>query len=286
MYVKTVDYRSSQAAQEFAESLRDTGFAVLSHHPLPPALVEEVYKDWKDYFEHDAKFDDLFNPNERRQVGYFPFKAENAKGYSAKDLKEFYHYRDERNLPKGMGRNTQLLFEALLSLSQEIFQWIEAELPHDVAKALSMPLTQMMEGSDMNVLRVLHYPPITTQEEEGAVRAAAHEDINLLTLLPAATTSGLQVLDRAGKWHEVSCDYGTLVCNAGDLLQLATRGFYRSTTHRVTNPVGDAAKQSRYSLPLFLHPRNEVQLSETHTAGSYLDERFREIGVAPLTQAA
>lgn len=286
MYVKTVDYKSPHAAQDFAESLRDTGFAVLSHHPLPQALVEEAYKEWKDYFQSDAKFEDLFNPLERRQVGYFPFKTENAKGYSTKDLKEFYHYRDERTLPKGMGKNTQLLFDALVALSQEIFQWIQAELPHDVAQGLSMPLTQMMEASDMNVLRILHYPPLTEQEDEGAVRAAAHEDINLLTILPAATTSGLQVLDRAGKWHEVSCDYGTLVFNAGDQLQLATRGFYRSTTHRVVNPMGDAAKQSRYSLPLFLHPRNEVRLSDTHTAGSFLDERFREIGVAPRSQAA
>ena len=283
MYVKTIDYRSTQAAEDFSDSLRETGFSVLTNHPISQDLVETVYQDWQEFFKNESKFNYLFNPNEIRQRGYFPFKSENAKGYSPKDLKEFYHYSNEKYLPKKMGNSTQLLLEEMSRLGQEILNWVEKALPLDLARGLSMPLHQMIQKSDMTLIRILHYPPILNKEEEGAVRAAAHEDIDLLTILPAATAPGLQVLDSKGKWHEVSCDYGTLIFNAGDMLQMTTKGYYKSTTHRVVNPAGEAAHKARYSLPLFLHPRSEVCLSEAHTAGSYLAERLAELG---LNQAA
>ncbi len=114
---------------------------------------------------------------------------------------------------------------------------------------------------------------------EGAIRAAAHEDINLITLLPAATATGLEILDNQGNWHEVPCTMGDLVVNVGDMLQLASQGYYRSTTHRVVNPVGALVGRSRYSMPLFLHPRPEVILADGVTAKSYLQKRLREIGL-------
>lgn len=279
MYVKIIDYNSSQAATDFAESLRETGFAVLQNHPIAQDLLDAVYQDWKGFFENESKFDYLFDSNTTRQSGYFPFKSENAKGYTTKDLKEFYHYRDENDLPKGMGKSTDLLLIDLLQLATKVTQWIEAALPSENSKGLSQPLHQMIQKSDMSLIRILHYPPITDEREENAVRAAAHEDIDLLTILPAATASGLQVLDRVGNWHDVSCDYGTLIFNGGDMLQEATKGYYKSTTHRVVNPTGELARQSRYSLPLFLHPRGDVRLSEMHTAESYLNTRLREIGL-------
>lgn len=280
MYVKTIDYKSSQAAQDFSQSLQETGFAVLKNHPIPQESVEAVYQDWEKFFKDDAKFEYLFDPTSTRQAGYFPFKSENAKGYSTKDLKEYYHYRDLNDLPKGMAQNTQVLLEDLSTLASEVLGWMEAALPQDIGETLSMPLEHMMHNSDMSLVRILHYPPLTDEEEEGAVRAAAHEDIDFLTILPAATAPGLQVKDKAGNWHDVPCDYGSLIFNAGDMLQLATKGYYKSTTHRVVNPVGDLARQSRYSVPLFLHPRSEVQLSQAHTAGSYLLERLRENGTS------
>jgi isopenicillin N synthase-like dioxygenase len=282
MYVKTIDYKSSQAAQDFSTSLQETGFAVLKNHPISQPCVEAVYQDWKRFFQDDAKLEYLFDSASTRQSGYFPFKSENAKGYSTKDLKEFYHYRDLNDLPKDMAHNTQVLLEELSTLASQILDWVEAELPKDIAETLSMPLGHMLHNSDMSLVRILHYPPITDEAEEGAVRAAAHEDIDLLTILPAATAPGLQVQDKAGNWHDVPCDYGTLIFNAGDMLQLATKGYYKSTTHRVVNPVGDLARQSRYSVPLFLHPRSEIQLSHAHTAGSYLLERLREIGTSSV----
>ena len=109
------------------------------------------------------------------------------------------------------------------------------------------------------------------------MRAAAHEDINLITILPAANEAGLQVVNAEGKWIAVPGDFGALIVNVGDMLQEATGGFYRSTTHRVVNPTGEAAKRSRISMPLFLHPRRDVVLSERHTADSYLQERLREL---------
>jgi isopenicillin N synthase-like dioxygenase len=137
----------------------------------------------------------------------------------------------------------------------------------------------MVTNSDKNLFRIIHYPPLTGSEQPGAIRAAAHEDINIITLLPASTAMGLQVKDNAGGWHDVPGNWGDIVINVGDMLQMASQNFYRSTTHRVVNPEGEAAKQPRYSMPLFLHPKPEVVLSETHTAQSYLDERLREIGL-------
>jgi isopenicillin N synthase-like dioxygenase len=137
----------------------------------------------------------------------------------------------------------------------------------------------MIEGSDDTLLRPIHYPPLTGGEEEGAIRAAAHEDINLITLLPAATAPGLQVKDAKGNWVNIACDPGSLAINAGDMLQMASGGYYVSTTHQVVNPNGPEAKKPRYSMPLFLHPRKDVKLSDKHTAGSYLEERLIEIGL-------
>ncbi|MDX2164570.1 MAG: 2OG-Fe(II) oxygenase family protein, partial [Gammaproteobacteria bacterium] len=116
--------------------------------------------------------------------------------------------------------------------------------------------------------------------EKGAIRAADHEDINLLTLLPAATATGLQVKDVNNHWHEVESDPGTLVINVGDTLQECTDFYYKSTTHRVVNPQGDGAKKSRYSMPLFLHARGDVKLSSRYpTVETYWRERMRELGV-------
>jgi isopenicillin N synthase-like dioxygenase len=135
----------------------------------------------------------------------------------------------------------------------------------------------MLDGSDHTLLRVLHYPPLTGDEPAGALRAAAHGDINLLTLLPAATEPGLQVLGQDGGWHDVHCDFNFLIVNIGDMLAEASGQYYPSTVHRVLNPMGAARAMPRISLPLFLHPRREVVLSERYTVGSYFDERMLEL---------
>jgi isopenicillin N synthase-like dioxygenase len=123
----------------------------------------------------------------------------------------------------------------------------------------------------------LHYPPLRGDEEPGAVRAAAHGDINLLTILPAATEPGLQVMGKDGNWLDAPSDFGLLIVNIGDMLQEASGHYYPSTVHRVLNPAGAAAQKSRISMPLFLHPNRNVVLSERYTVESYFNERMQEL---------
>jgi isopenicillin N synthase-like dioxygenase len=279
MNVKTVNYQSPDAGHEFAASLRETGFAVITNHILPGDLIENVIQEWSDFFASEEKFKYTYDP--ARQSGYFPFKSENAKGYSKKDLKEFYHYYPWDTLPPSTQRYTTEMHKILNTMASKLLSWIEEATPSEVRRKFSMPLPQMIIESQETLLRTIHYPPLTGAEEEGAVRAAAHEDINLITLLPSASAPGLQALDLAGNWHDVPCDPGMIVVNSGDMLKEASGGYYPSTTHRVVNPTGPAAASPRFSMPLFLHPRKEVRLSEKHTAGTYLTERLREIGLKP-----
>lgn len=276
MNIKTVDFMAINAAEEFSESLKETGFAVIVNHKIPKHLLDEVYGQWQKFF--NSKNKDAYSARPDHS-GYFPFKSENAKGHSAKDLKEFYHVYRTEDLPlfELGGMQTMVLKEHMTHVGAGLLGWLQVTLPEYVRRDLSAPLNEMIVGSEKNLLRILHYPPLGADVAEGEVRAAAHEDINLITVLPTSTAPGLEVQDRHGIWHKVPCDPGSLVINAGDMLQLATSGFYQSTTHRVVNPVGEAAALPRFSMPLFIHPRPEVVLAPGITADSYLQERLNEI---------
>ena len=126
---------------------------------------------------------------------------------------------------------------------------------------------------------MLHYPPLRGDEPEGAVRAAEHGDINLLTILPAATAEGLQAKMSNDEWVDVPINKNWIIINSGDMLEEATGFYYPSTKHRVLNPTGEAAKKPRLSMPLFLHPRDDVKLSDRYTAHSYRMERYGELGL-------
>lgn len=277
MQILSADFKDPKAPEIFTRSLHETGFGVIKNHPIPVKLIEDVYSDWKKFFLSDSKHQYLFD--KQTQSGYFPFKSENAKDSKFKDLKEFFHVFPHTKIPEETSQSTKALFTALMQLGSTLLNWIDEFTPAEIRKQFSMRLSMMSEGSPQNLFRIIHYPPLTGSEEEGAVRAAAHEDINLITLLPASTTMGLQVKDNEGLWHDVQSEWGQIVINVGDMLQMASQGYYKSTTHRVVNPAGDAAKLPRYSMPLFVHPRPDVRLSEKHTADSYLKERLREIGL-------
>jgi isopenicillin N synthase-like dioxygenase len=277
MEVLKVKYGAADAAQTFCQSLTNTGFAVVTDHPLSFDLVNRVYDQWAKFFASTEKHDFTFKPEQ--QSGYFPFRSENAKDSPIKDLKEFFHVYPRSRLPEYLMEDTWKLYRSLCSLGEEMLQWVQTASPESVRNRFSMPLSEMIQESEENLLRVIHYPPLQGTEEDGAIRAAAHEDINLITLLCSATTAGLEVQDTAGKWHAVPCDPGSIAINAGDMLQLASGGYYRSTTHRVMNPTGPAARLPRYSMPLFLHPRSDVLLGEGVTAGQYLRQRLLEIGL-------
>ena len=278
MNVRVVDYRAADAAEQFTRTLHETGFGVLVNHPIPQQLVETIYRDWLAFFGSEQKHDFAFSVE--KQDGYFsPEISETAKGHTQKDIKEYFHIYPWGRIPAQLKADAMRYYDTANTLAQELLGWVEQYTPADIAQHYSEPLSNMIKGSDKTLLRVLRYPPLTGKEPAGSLRAAAHGDINLLTILPAANEPGLQVQDMNGNWVDVPCDFGMLIINIGDMLEEASRGYYPSTQHRVVNPSGEGAKKSRVSLPLFLHPRNEVVLSERHTAHSYLEERLRELGV-------
>lgn len=262
------------AAERFARSLRETGFAVIRDHAVDMADIEAMYAAWARYFASEAKHDDATPPGD--PAGYFGYKTENAKGRTQKDLKEFFHVYQSRAVPPECEAITRRVHAALITLGETLLGWLDAVTPEEVKGTLSMPFSEMVAGSGEHLLRVLHYPPLPDDIEPGEVRAAAHGDINLLTLLVTGSEPGLQARDVAGTWHDIPCGTGYINVNAGDMLQQASRGHYPSTVHRVVNPEKQE-NRARYSLPLFMHPRPEVRLAH-QTAGEFLAERLREIG--------
>ncbi|MBP2699989.1 isopenicillin N synthase family dioxygenase [Photobacterium lucens] len=278
MKLEAVDYTADNAKQLFVESLRNTGFGVLKNHPIQQKLVQSIYDNWYQFFNSEEKSDFLFNVE--TQDGLFPTEvSETAKGHTKKDIKEYFHYYPWGQCPPALKQEIQQYYQEANELATELLAWVEEFSPNDISDNYSQPLSSMIDGSEKTLLRVLHYPPLKGDEELGAIRAGAHEDINLLTILPAANEPGLQVLAKDGSWIDVPCDFGNLIINIGDMLQEASNGYFPSTTHRVINPEGADKTKSRISLPLFLHPKPEVVLSEKYTADSYLMERLRELGV-------
>lgn len=276
--MKQIDFKSSSASKDFAGSLKETGFAVIKNHPIDQKLIADVFKEWEAFFHSDYKMNYLYHND--TQDGLFPMTvSEKAVGYDVKDIKEFFHYYTWGQYPKELSNKTKELREQMTNVAITLLNWVEEHLPAEIKDKLSEHLTHMIENSPQNLLRVLHYPPLTGNEEDGAIRAAAHGDINLLTVLVAASQSGLQVQDSSGNWLDVPVDPGMLSINIGDMLEWATKGYYKSTLHRVINPSDDKKHLSRYSIPLFLHPRVEVKLTADKTAGEFLEQRLRDLGI-------
>ncbi|MBI3230624.1 MAG: isopenicillin N synthase family oxygenase, partial [Burkholderiales bacterium] len=194
MHIVPVDYRDPEAPRKFCQSLHDTGFGVLTNHPLSQEVLNTIYSEWLEFFHTDAKQQYVFD---QKMDGYFPPNiSETAKGFEKKDLKEFFHIYPWGKYPSEVSDAARRYYDTGSSLAAELLSWVEEHTPADIKAHYSMPLPQMIDGSEQTLLRVLHYPPLTGNEEPGAVRAAAHGDINLLTILPAATQSGLQVLGK------------------------------------------------------------------------------------------
>ena len=275
--VRTIDFQSKEAPYKLVKSLRNTGFAVIHNHGIEKKIINDVYSEWTSFFNSNRKFDYLFDIE--KQDGYFPVKSENAKGYSTKDLKEFYHiYLPWGRVPEEISEDTIKLRHQLVGIGTTLLSWIDDNTPENIRKNFSIPLKDMIKGSQNNLLRVLHYPPIQEDENSNALRAAPHGDINLITVLLSGSEPGLQVLDMNKQWVDVDSDSGWLVINSGDMLNKCSNNYYPSTIHRVINPKGSKNK-SRYSMPLFLHARDEVILTDKYTAKSYLDKRLKALGL-------
>lgn len=276
MKVQTIDLDSSNAGDKFVRSLHETGFAVLRNHPIPQTLLEKLYRDWLAFFSSEEKQDYLYDPENRdgSQQGYHPPEvSETAVGHTVKDLKEYYHFRSYGNNPPALAADLNQYRERAFGLGAQLLEWIQKITPSGTFAQLGDDLPNLL-SSDASLLRVLHYPPLTGDEQADAVRAAAHEDINLITILPVAEQPGLQVQDNDGNWIDVASIAGEIVVNSGDMLRELSGGYFPSTSHRVLNPGGNIANVSRISIPLFLTPSLDTRLSDRYTAGSYLEERL------------
>ena len=293
-----------ELGQALGDSFRTFGFAMVKDHGLDPALVAKAWDLTERLYEQeDAEKRKFHDPSIGGARGYTPFKTEIAKGAAHHDLKEFWHVG--RELPEGhklAGSMPPNIWPDRPEGFRETFErlyaamdTVGARILSSIARYLDLPadwFDPAIEDGN-SVLRLLHYPPIEG-DPEGAIRAGAHEDINLITLLLGAEEAGLEILGKDGEWIAVDPPEGALVVNVGDMLQRLTNHVLPSTTHRVRNPSGARTHHHRYSMPFFLHLRSDFPIQtlpgcisadrpnrypEPMLADDYLMERLREIGL-------
>jgi isopenicillin N synthase-like dioxygenase len=291
-------------AQAMGESYARFGFAIVRDHGLNADVIERALRATKDFFalNEDAKrrYHSVGGGGQR---GHTPFGVEAAKGAEKVDLKEFWHvgrelgesHRYRKYMPKNVWPTEITTFREDVYGLYAALDALGLELLESIALFLDLPLdffrAPVRDGN--SVLRLLHYPPTPPQPE--GVRAEAHEDINVITLLLGAEEAGLQLLTREGNWLDVNPPEGALVVNVGDMLQRLTNHRLRSTTHRVVNPMSERAHLPRYSIPFFLHfapdylietlpscvnAENPNRYPAPITAQDFLYERLREIRLA------
>lgn len=288
---------------ELGRAYEDVGFVAVKNHGIPEQLIDELYLYVKSFFGLPLALKKQYEiPELAGQRGYTSFGREHAKGSEAPDLKEFYQFgqtvEDGDPIKAEYPDNVTVaevpqLAPTLLSAYRN-FEQSGRALLKAIALYLGLP-EDYFEAHTINgnsILRAIHYPPIT-QEPASAIRAEQHEDINLITLLVGASAEGLQILTKQGEWVPVTALPGQIVVNVGDMLQRLTNNRLRSTTHRVVNPPREHWGTSRFSIPFFLHPKSQMSLAclpncvdtdhpkayPDATAGEYLDERLREIGL-------
>ena len=272
-----ISYTAPGFDAAFMASLHEYGFAAVVDHPLDDDRVARIYGEWLAFFSSGEAAGFRMDPV--RQDGYFSLEeAEHAKGFVERDFKEYFQFYPWGRCPESLQSDLANHFDAAVDLGTELLSCIARCLPEAVTHELTEPLRDMIQRSQQSMLRVLHYPPVTV--DQSILRAAPHEDINLLTLLPAADGPGLELELRGGEWVSVPHSPGQLIVNIGDMLQEATGGYLPSTSHRVATPDTKQPATSRMSLPLFLHPRPDVVLSSRYTARQYLMQRLNELGVA------
>ncbi len=293
-----------EIAQKLGDSFKTYGFAKVIDHGLDPEMVKQAWALSKALFNlpTNAKMR-YYDKALAGQRGYTPFKTEIAKGADHHDLKEFWHVG--RSLPPGSPHEGEMLanawpddvpgFRALYEPLYAEFDRIGAQILSYIALYLGLPANWFAPTIDVgnSILRLLHYPPIVGGTD-GCIRAGAHEDINLITLLLGAEEAGLQILRPDGSWMDVSPPQGGLAVNIGDMLQRLCNHMLPSTTHRVVNPSGERVQHSRYSMPYFLHLNSDFPIRTLPEcisadnpdrypvpilADDYLRERLIEIGL-------
>lgn len=295
--------RKSEFVEKLGQAYENIGFVAVKNHGLSDELTQKLYQKVQEFFGLPEKVKMKYVvPGLAGQRGYTPFGQEHAKGRNTGDLKEFWHFGQyvEDNDPIASEYPENVQVEELPEFNKvgkEAYQTLEntgRNMLRAIALYLGLEETYFDDKihNGNSILRPIHYPPITAAPDD-AVRAAEHEDINLITLLMGASADGLQVLNKKGEYVPVTALPEQIIVNVGDMLQRHTNNRLRSTTHRVVNPPKEKWGESRFSIPFFLHPRSEMPLDcleecidEKHpkqyediTAGGYLDERLREIGL-------
>lgn len=296
--------RKQKFVDEIGKAYEEIGFVALKNHFLSDELVDELYKEVKSFFDLPLEVKKKYElEGLAGQRGYISFGKEHAKGKKEGDLKEFWHFGQEAaedaNLIEEYPKNVQVEeLKDFNHVGMETYRMLEKTGIYVLrALALYVGLDEFYfdhwASNGNSILRPIHYPPIT-EEPKGAVRAGAHGDINLITLLMGASTGGLQVLRKDGEWIDAIPQEDELVINVGDMLERHTNNKLRSTIHRVVNPPKEQWSKPRFSIPFFMHPRSEMPLNcleecidennpkqyEDITAGDFLHQRLVEIGLA------
>lgn len=294
--------RKQNFVQALGKAYEEVGFVAVKNHGIPDDLIADLYKYVQRFY---AQPNDVKLSYEKKELagqrGYTSFGREHAKGFDAPDLKEFFQYGQEvkdgektEAYPDNVTVNEIPEFTPTLNAAYRNFEKSGTALLQAIALYLGLDehyFDQWVHNGN-SILRAIHYPPIKG-EPKSAIRAEQHEDINLITLLVGASADGLQILTKQGEWVGVTSLPEQIVVNVGDMLQRLTNNKLRSTTHRVVNPPRELWGTSRFSIPFFLHPKSDMDLTslestidnehqkayEDVTAGEYLDERLREIGL-------
>ena len=302
-FVKGGKEKRAAFVEKLGKAYEDVGFVTVINHGINDGQIEQLYEEVKKFFAQPRSVKSRYEiKGLAGQRGYTSFGREHAKGSNAPDLKEFYQWGQtvvgEKLVKEHYPDNVYV--EELPSFNKSIKDAYVAfeKSGRYLLRAIALYLGLSEDYFDdkihngNSILRAIHYPPIT-EEPKSSIRAEQHEDINLITLLVGASASGLQVYTKQSEWLDINAGPGEIVVNVGDMLQRLTNNRLRSTTHRVVNPPREKWHTSRYSIPFFLHPRSEMDLtclgsciSDDHpkqfsdmTAGEYLDERLREIGL-------
>jgi isopenicillin N synthase-like dioxygenase len=284
--------------QQLFHGMKDYGFIILKDHPVQQTLLSHAYDILQKFYALPTEKKLQYATVVGGQRGYTPFGKEHAKDSPVMDLKEFWHVgRDieETNNPFYPPNIWPAEIPEFRAIFTELYDTLE-ETGNIMLEALTGPLEvpqdffRTLTHNGNSILRLLHYPPIPEGIDPRCIRAAAHEDINFITLLPAATQSGLQLKDRDGKWLDIVSDPGSLIVDAGDMLARLTNDVIPSTTHQVINPQ-DGTNAARYSMPFFMHPHPQALLSCLDScrgngekyppirSGDFLLQRLREIGL-------
>lgn len=269
-----VDLQGENPETQLLNHLHETGCAVLDNHDVPTDLLKDIFEQWNNYFSSKDKYNWL--RTDETDEGFIPINFETAKKDEVADFKELYQVHYNGVLPNNINcESTLTLFNSLVKTGERICELLDKALPDTIKKTMSMPLSKMVGGSNNHLLRIIHYPAV--EKGVNIPRAAAHTDICLFTTAFGSAFRGLELQDNEGNWYTPAVQEKSLVIFNSEMLDICTNGYLKATTHRVkANP--NNHNGSRYSFPVGIHPKRNVELRNGFTAAKHLLNRLNEMG--------